>query len=290
MNFPSTQRPLFSAISTLCLVVGALFGLQHNQTASFNLKFRHRGLLPLLLAFLAVPTNVTHAQMIPPMQTAAPSQTQSIPESQHKYGLWLDEQAKKKKEVGTPVPSPAIIPTGITGRQQLPGHVIEEIHTVPLVGDVPVTQLIFIDIGLPMRNQQTFDNFSKSLYNPKSPNYRKFITPEKFGEMFGTPPVEFQKVVNFAKAHGLKINTLFKNRLLIGAEGTALDIQNTFHIRLHNYKRSDGSLFYANDTEPSVDLDVPLLHISGLNNFDRPRAGNSNHYYFGKQLTPINSK
>jgi hypothetical protein len=66
------------------------------------------------------------------------------------------------------------------GKQLLHGHVPPVIHTSTLVGPVQADQQIDLAIGLPLRNQEALDNLLKSLYDPKSSNYRKFLTPEKF--------------------------------------------------------------------------------------------------------------
>src|SRR6202041_2473655 len=50
------------------------------------------------------------------------------------------------------------------------------------------------------------------------------------------------------------------------------NIQKTFNVHLRQYQRPDGSGFRAPDMEPSVDLDVPLLYVSGLDNFVLPRS------------------
>ena len=61
----------------------------------------------------------------------------------------------------------------------------------------------------------------------------------------------------------------YSNRLMVDVGGTAADVQRVFRVRLNHYPHPEGGTFYAPDREPSVDLQVPLQHITGLNNFAR---------------------
>jgi subtilase family serine protease len=124
----------------------------------------------------------------------------------------------------SPIQTPSLTPALKTGRQLLPGHVIKELATAPLVGDVPVTMMLHIGIGLPMRNEEEYKKLFDSLYDPNSPIYRKFIGPEEYGEKFGASKEDYQAVIDFAQLHGLKVTNTFKNRLLVSAEGTVSDI------------------------------------------------------------------
>ena len=58
------------------------------------------------------------------------------------------------------------------------------------------------------------------------------------------------------------------NRMVLDVEGPAANIENAFHVTLGIYQHpTENRTFYAPDREPTLDLDVPLLHISGLDNF-----------------------
>jgi hypothetical protein len=52
--------------------------------------------------------------------------------------------------------------------------------------------------------------------------------------------------------------------------GAAPDIEDARHLNLVGGQRADGSVFYGPDREPSLDLDVPVDHIGGLDNFVLP--------------------
>ena len=50
-------------------------------------------------------------------------------------------------------------------------------------------------IGLPLRNQEALTNLLQQLYDPSSPNYRHYLTPEEFTAQFGPTEQDYQKVI-----------------------------------------------------------------------------------------------
>ena len=62
------------------------------------------------------------------------------------------------------------------------------------------------------------------------------------------------------------------NRTLVNLSGSVQDIENAFHVRLQTFKHpKENRTFFAPDVEPSWDLKTPVLAISGLDNYVRPR-------------------
>ncbi len=57
-------------------------------------------------------------------------------------------------------------------------------------------------MGLPLRNKEALTNLLHELYDPASPNYRQFLTPEQFAEQFGPSEADYQAVIAFANAQG----------------------------------------------------------------------------------------
>ncbi len=128
-----------------------------------------------------------------------------------------------------------------------------------------------LGIGLPLRNQSALQSLLKDVYNPKSPRFHKFLTPAQFTAMFGPTQKDYQAVIDFAKASGLNVVRTYPKRLVVKVTGTASDVQRVFHVNLNQYSRSDKTLFHAPDREPSIDLDIPVEHVTGLDNFRIPR-------------------
>lgn len=156
-------------------------------------------------------------------------------------------------------------------RQMLHGHVPSAIARLTPEGRLQSAQHLKLAIGLPLRNQQALSSLLNQLYDPTSPNYRQYLTPAQFTERFGPTAQDYQAVVTFAKANGLAVTALHPNRLIVDVEGTVSDIEKTFHVRMWSYQHpKESRKFYAPDGEPSIDLSIPILNISGLDNYSLP--------------------
>ena len=123
-------------------------------------------------------------------------------------------------------------------------------------------------IGLPFRNEEALGTLLQHLYDPTSPQYHQYLTPKQFTKMFGSTEQDYQAVIAFAKANGLAVTTTFPNRALVDVEGTVGDIEKALHVTMRVYTDpKEARTFYAPNTEPSLDLSVPLLRIGGLDNY-----------------------
>jgi len=144
-------------------------------------------------------------------------------------------------------------------------------HLQPL-GRLGGAKHLQLAIGLPLRNQKELSNLLQEIYDPASPNYRHFLTPGQFTERFGPSEQDYQAVIAFAQTHGLKVTGTSPNRLLVDVNGSVADIEKALHITLQVYQHpTEARTFYAPDGEPSLDLAVPILGISGLNNYSLPK-------------------
>jgi sugar lactone lactonase YvrE len=134
------------------------------------------------------------------------------------------------------------------------------------------TNQLKLAIGLPLRNPEALTNLLQQIYDPASPNYHHFLTPAQFTERFGPAEKDYQAVIAFAKAHGLKVTTTHSNRMLVDVSASVAEVEKAMHVRFQVYQHpTEKRLFHAPDTEPSLDLPVPVLGISGLNDYSQPR-------------------
>jgi uncharacterized repeat protein (TIGR01451 family) len=158
-------------------------------------------------------------------------------------------------------------------RRVLRGHlprVVAEEHLQP-VGSLPGSTRMHLAIGLPLRNQEALNALLDQIYDPANPDYRHYLTPEQFTERFGPLEQDYQAVIAFAMSNGLTVTTTHPNRMVLDVEGTVADIERTLHTTLRVYRHPrEARTFYAPDTEPSLDLAVPVLHISGLDDYSLP--------------------
>jgi len=158
-------------------------------------------------------------------------------------------------------------------RQVLPGHVPPAVAKLNLqpTGRLASTNRLHLAIGLPLRNQDALGVLMKQLYDPASPNYRHYLTPAQFAAQFGPTEADYQAIIKFAQANGLTVTGQHAGRTLVDVVGTVANIEKTFNVTLLVYPHpTEKRNFYAPNVEPSVSLAVPLLHISGLDNYALP--------------------
>ena len=157
-------------------------------------------------------------------------------------------------------------------RQVLHGHVPAVVAQLLPVGSLPGTNRLNLAIGLPLRNQEALTSLLRQIYDPASPNYHHYLTPEQFTEQFGPTEKDYQAVIAFAKANGLTVTGTDPTRMLVDVNGSVADIERALHVTLRVYQHpTEKRMFHAPDVEPSLDLAVPILSISGLDNYSLPR-------------------
>jgi len=157
-------------------------------------------------------------------------------------------------------------------RQTLKGHVPVAAARLQPVGRLSASRSLELAIGLPLRNREALANLLQQIYDPASPNYHHYLTAEEFAEQFGPTEKDYQAAAGFAKANCLTVTGTHPNRTLLDVSGTVAQIESAFHIKLRVYEHpTESRTFHAPDTEPSLDLAVPVLGISGLDDFVRPR-------------------
>jgi uncharacterized repeat protein (TIGR01451 family) len=171
--------------------------------------------------------------------------------------------------------------------QTLSGHVPRAAKSLNPVDRLPGTQRLSLAIGLPLRNQAELARLIEQLYAPGSPEFHKYLTTDQFTAKFGPTEKDYQAVIAFAKFHGFTILATHSNRMLLDVTAPVAVIEQALRTTLRVFAHpNEARTFYAPDTEPTLDLAVPVLHISGLDNYELPRAS-MKVIPPGSQRTPI---
>src|SRR5450432_3245238 len=113
--------------------------------------------------------------------------------------------------------------------QSLSGHLPPAAARLQPVGRLPALNRLNLAIGLPLRNQEALTNLLEQLYDPSSPQYRHYLSPEQFAERFGPAQEDYEAVRSFAKSQGLVVKATHPNRTILDVSGTVEDIERAFH-------------------------------------------------------------
>ncbi|MGD0191237.1 MAG: S53 family peptidase [Rhizomicrobium sp.] len=169
--------------------------------------------------------------------------------------------------------------------QLLTTHVPDPVarQLVQVAGRPDPNTVLHLDVVLPMRNDGQLDELLQQIYDPKSPQYRHYLTVAEFTRQFGPSQSDYSKATRFFGASALQVTRTNANRYMIEVTGRVADVEKMFHVRLNLYKHpTQNRNFIAPDREPSVDLDVPLLHVTGLDNYILPAPRVTNRKIIGQ--------
>ena len=140
-----------------------------------------------------------------------------------------------------------------------------------VVGRLPQTQIMQLDVVLPLRDSAGLDEFLADLYSSTVPNYRHYLTPVEFTERFGPTQEDYDAVTRYVQGNGLAVVGGSRDGMEVQVRGTVAAVESAFHINLLTYQHpTEDRIFYGPDREPTVDLPFTLWHISGLDNFSLP--------------------
>lgn len=197
----------------------------------------------------------------------------------HDFSPWCRPALAKKVVplvflAATLLPIPTVLSApgfGTPPLQTLAGHVPKITRRLSPQGRLNANYHLDLAIGLPLRHREQLTNLLADLYNPSSPNFHRYLTSDQFTASFGPSLEDYQKVIDFAKAHGLVVKKTHPNRTLLDVSGSVADIEQAFHVHLLTYRHPvEPRTFFAPDTEPSLDLATPVLAVSGLDNYVKP--------------------
>jgi subtilase family serine protease len=141
------------------------------------------------------------------------------------------------------------------------------------IGQLPADQIMNLDLVLPIRDQAGLEQFLKEVYDPASPSYRQFLTVSRFTERFGPSQEDYYALVRFAKQNGFTVVGGTRDGMEVRVTGPVSAVETAFHVSMRTYPHpTENRNFYAPDREPTANLQFPLWHISGLDNFSTPHS------------------
>jgi hypothetical protein len=111
-------------------------------------------------------------------------------------------------------------------------------------------------------------DFNARQYDPKSPDFHHWLDAEEFGKLYGPSDSDVTAVTSWLQNHGFSIDLVSKGRVTIQFTGTAAQVQDAFHVEMHNYL-VNGQQHISNDRDPQIPeaLRPVVAGIASLNNF-----------------------
>jgi hypothetical protein len=127
---------------------------------------------------------------------------------------------------------------------------------------------ITVSVALKPRDPAGVDSLIAQLSDPKSPQYRHFLTEAQYTDRFGPTKQSVSAVSSYLTGKGLHVTGVTGNRQVITATGTPAAIDDAMAITLSGYRTAAGKSFYDATSAPSLPRNLAGLvrSVSGLTN------------------------
>jgi hypothetical protein len=165
---------------------------------------------------------------------------------------------------------------------------VNEHSLVSLSGNTPARLQAAIDRGPAQRSMRTdrlvlvlrrneqqkaaLQSFLRSVQDPSSPQFHQWVTPEKFGSLYGPADADLNTVQSWLRHHGLTVTRVSTGRTTLEFSGTVAQVENAFHTSIHSYEIG-GTQHWANASDPMIPtaLAPVVAGVASLHDF-KPRA------------------
>jgi subtilase family serine protease len=140
----------------------------------------------------------------------------------------------------------------VTGGQTIANNTPKFVTTGKNMGPVAATSIIEVSVWLNVHNRSELDEVAADLYNPKSPNYRHWLSKSDFVAKFAPTAAEAKTVQDFLTSNGLSVTGIGPENFNVTARGTAAAVEKAFHVTLNNFL-VNGQIFRGNTGDPFVE-------------------------------------
>ena len=137
----------------------------------------------------------------------------------------------------------------------------------PVESSLPIAGITLV-LKPSTAQQAELDQLLLSQQDPKSPNYRHWLTPDQYASRFGASDGDVTKIGAWLESQGFAVDYVARGRNYITFSGAAQLVANAFHTQIHSYN-VNGQMHYANATDPSIPAALSGLvsGVRGLHNF-----------------------
>jgi kumamolisin len=138
-----------------------------------------------------------------------------------------------------------------------------------LTGLLPLDQTLQLTVGL-RTNRQALAQAAQDIYDPSSPRFGQYLSPQQVAEQFGATTETVQRVSSWFTQQGFQIVSTSPLRTSLIVQASVLQIAKAFQIVLQQ-RTLDGRSFFGPSQAPVLPAEIaPLItSITGLDNFAR---------------------
>jgi kumamolisin len=172
----------------------------------------------------------------------------------------------------------AIGPQPAPGYVRLPGHVLSALAHATVVDSgnagaaADAERQIALTVVLKRDDPDGFQRYLHDVYDPRSPRYHRFLTPEQISAQFGPSRASYSEVLAYFESQGFRLVRGSQNHLTLTVSGTRAAAERALATRLNEYEAGTRR-FYANDSDPALPIKVAARtqSVIGLSDLAAPR-------------------
>ena len=136
-------------------------------------------------------------------------------------------------------------------------------------GKLSEDQELPVTVALTLNNPNDLQQTLHDLYDPSSPSFHQFLTPDEFRARYAPTESQVADVRVFLEAHGLHDFSLDPNGYLLRTRGSVGALNSAFRTELHQYRDAGQVQYFAPATEPVLPSSLPVQAVVGLENTNR---------------------
>ncbi|MFO1303860.1 MAG: choice-of-anchor U domain-containing protein [Burkholderiales bacterium] len=151
-------------------------------------------------------------------------------------------------------------------------------HVLPVLAEAKAapealssSESVTLTVVMRYRDLAGFERYYADVYDPASPNFRKFLSAGEIADRFGATRDDYAAVEAYFLGHGFAVSEASSNRLTLTLRGTREAAERALSVRINDYTL-DTRTFYANDTDPRLPAGIAarVQAVVGLSNLAMP--------------------
>ena len=111
-------------------------------------------------------------------------------------------------------------------------------------------------------DQAGLDRYLHDLYDPKSPDYRHFLTQAQIAHRYGPSRRSYDRVLGYLRSAGLNLLRGSPNRMTITMRGSRAQVERAFRVRIRDYEFQRRAV-YANERNPALPASI-AAHVNAV--------------------------
>ena len=155
---------------------------------------------------------------------------------------------------------------------RLPGHVLEALAGAESLASASAgDETLTLTLVLKRDDPAGFADYLAAVYDPASPQYRRFLTQTELTERFGPARDNYEAVLGWLQANGLGLVQGSANRLTLTVAGPRAAVEHAFGVSIGTFRLGERT-FFANREEPRLPtaLAPRVQAVAGLSNLGQP--------------------